>query len=206
MRLLLVKYLNIAVLFAFEAWFLWPFQEKWEFQWEPLIGLLIAVITYLGVEAREHFAVSRPNPAPAPEDVELFRRLGELFPPSTIAFYRDHDFIHACNNDYAQKMFRYSDGWTTANFEFIDEELQAQHKKLKEKADVFANALAKYTTTNEHGHCTVAPTWHSGGPLPDWAEKEAILLNESATAFFDEHQTFFRLARRKLSHVAGPNN
>ncbi|MCG8689288.1 MAG: hypothetical protein MI892_30730, partial [Desulfobacterales bacterium] len=89
MRLLIVKYLNIAVLIAFEAWFLWPFQEQWEFQWEPLIGLLIAVIAYLGVEAKEHFAVSPLNLVPAPEDVELFRSLGELFTPSTIAFYRD---------------------------------------------------------------------------------------------------------------------
>jgi hypothetical protein len=184
---------------AFEAWFLWPQSEAWGFEWEPLIGMILAVIAYIGIEAKEHSAslkASESNSEPIAVDIRLFEEFSKLFPSGSIAFFRDHDFFNSFSPEPMQTLFHYVDHWTTVEHEFINPVLQEGHRVFREKAIEFARALAKNTTTNRNGHATVSPSGHQGGSLPDWAQEEARELNTLAAEFTQAHQEFIRNARR----------
>ena len=206
MKYVVLKYLNLAVLLAFEAWFLWPYNSSWSFEWEPLIGLLVAFISFVGIDAQEHHANSSSEDSDAPGasrvDLELFNELSQLFPAGAIAFFRDHDFHNAFNPRSIKNLFHYVDHWTTAEHEFIDTELEREHERFREKAIALASGLAEYTVSNSHGLASVAPSGHQGGPLPEWAREEAKKLNALAVDFTEAHQEFFRKTRIYF-HSAG---
>ena len=206
MKYVVLKYLNLAVLFAFEAWFLWPYNSSWSFEWEPLIGFMVAFISFIGLDVREHNSSPVSNsPGLAVlsrADLRFFNELSSLFPSELISFYRDHDFHNAFNTSYMNNLFNYVDNWTTAEHEFIDAELERSHGEFREKAVALARGLAEYTASDRNGHASVAPSGHQGGPLPDWAQEEARALNRLSGEFTESHQEFVRQARNRF-HDAG---
>ena len=88
-------------------------------------------------------------------------------------FSSDPNRFGSFDRDPMVKLFHYVDHWTTVEHEFISPALQESHRIFREMAVKFSHALALKTTTNKNGQATVAPSGHQGGPLPDWAKKEA---------------------------------
>lgn len=206
MKYIVLKYLNLTVLIAFVAWFLWPINSSWGFEWEPLIGFVLALISFIGIDVKEHKFQSGNNnlhtPVVSRADLDFFNELSRLFPSSDISFFRDHDFYNAFDPGFMTNIFNYVDHWTTAEHEFIDPELERRHELFREKAIALAIGLAEYTSPNRNGHASVAPSGHQGGPLPDWALEEAQTLNRLAKDFAESHQEFFRHVRSHF-HNAG---
>lgn len=202
MRILISKYLTIVALLAFEAWFLWPSKETWSFEWEPLIGMILTFIGYLGIEKAEHSTGAKGAAEQkrdlSEKDINLLKEFSDIFTPQVVAFFRDHDFRGAFHTEPMNRLFLYADHWNTVEHEFIDKDLQSAQVPFREKAMKFARALAEYTTSNQ-GMATVKPVGHDGGPLPDWVKAQAKELNALASEFVEAHQSFLRFARQHAS-------
>ena len=198
MKILIAKYLTIGALIAFQAWFLWPVSERWSFEWEPLIGMILTFAGYLGIEAKEHAGsekITTQNRSGTDKDRNLLEEFSDIFTPQVVTFFRDHDFRGTFHVSPMDRLFFYTDHWTTVEHEFIDKDLQKAQDEFREKAVKLARALAEYTTSSQ-GMATVKPAVHDGGPLPDWVKAQAKELNDLATEFVGAHQRFLRFARQ----------
>tara|TARA_R110000823_G_C15926663_1_gene499111 strand:- start:1641 stop:2282 length:642 start_codon:yes stop_codon:yes gene_type:complete len=208
MRILIIKYLNILALLSFLAWFLWPNPESWGFEWEPLIGFILVLVTYLGLEAKDHHQDSvseieqkkfKPSePIADPDDIDLLRTFRGLLAPGDIKFFREHDFLGAFPNEPMKRLFEYLETWTTVEHEFIDPQVQEEHAKFRRKAEVLGQVLSAYTTNNGK-FSTVKPSASQAGPTPEWVRKEAEEINQRASEFVEAHQEFLKFARKKYS-------
>jgi len=211
MRTLFAKYLSIFAVLSFEAWLLWPRSGGWAFEWEPLIGMMLTLGAYLRLEAKEYSDTEdqRREPSvsqPPAADLALYNEFAELFPAGDIAFFRDHDFRNSFSPEQPNRLFRYVDQWTTVEHEFIDPDLQSHHAEFREKAVDLSTVLAQYTTTNNRGVATVAPSNHTGGPWPQWAKQQADELNQRAAEFVESHQEFLVSAAESTSYkLCGSN-
>jgi hypothetical protein len=202
-KILAIKYLTIVALLGFEAWFLWPASSAWQFEWEPLLGMIATFTAYLGIEAKDHHAGVPEGVGPAPRVNEVDRRLfsdfTSIFTPSVITFFREHDFHNTFPADPMNRLFQYTDGWSTTEHEFVDGDIQKRHQEFRDSAMTLANALAEYTRSMGSNMATVKPVDHQGGPLPDWVRNEAKELNRLASAFVESHQAFLVRARPQLA-------
>lgn len=206
MRILVIKYLSILALLSFLAWFLWPNPESWNFEWEPLIGFILVLITYLGLEAKDHHRepaseIEHPEPveaAPDADDLDLLRKFRGLLEPADIKFFREHDFLGSFPNEPMKRLFEYLETWTTVEHEFIDPVVQEEHAKFREKAKDLGHVLSAYTTNNGD-FSTVKPPGPQAGPTPEWVRKEAEEINQKASEFVEAHQEFLKFARNKFS-------
>lgn len=203
MRILLIKYLNILALLGFLAWFLWPNFDTWAFQWEPLLGLVLVFITYLGLEAKDHYRPESGEATPEmfkpdDDDLRLLAKLRELLGPADIKFFREHDFLGSFPNEPMNRLFEYLETWTTVEHEFIDAEVGVAHGKFRKKAKALGLVLSKYTTNNGD-FSTVKPPGPQTGPTPDWVKEEAEEINQKASDFVEAHQEFLKFARNRFS-------
>lgn len=203
MRILLIKYLNILALLGFLAWLLWPDFDTWTFEWEPLLGLVLVFITYLGLEAKDHHRPRSDEAAPVEfrpdgDDARLLVTFRELLEPADIKFFREHDFLGSFPNEPMKRLFEYLETWTTVEHEFIDPAVEKAHGKFREKAKALGLVLSKYTT-NHGDFSTVKPPGPQSGPPPEWVKEEAQEINQKATNFVEAHQEFLKFARNRFS-------
>ncbi|WP_085918454.1 hypothetical protein [Halomonas sp. CSM-2] len=203
MRILFIKYLNILVLLGFLAWFLWPDFDTWAFEWEPLLGLILVFVTYLGLEAKDHHQPQSDDKVlvetkPGEDDVRLLAMFRKLLEPADVTFFREHDFLGSFRNEPVKRLFEYLETWTTVEHEFIDSAVEEQHGKFRQKAMALGLVLSQYTTN--HGEfSTVKPPGSQNEPTPEWVKKEAEEINQKASDFVEAHQEFLKFARNRFS-------
>jgi hypothetical protein len=201
MKKTILKLLNIAALLAFGAWFLWPDFSTWNFEWEPLIGIIICLTSYLTLELKDQDANNSEVNNVTKPDVELFTQFSELFSSEVIAFYRDQDFHNSFNRKALEPLFHYVDAWTTAAYEFINQDIQNSHQEFRDIAIRFADKLAEYTISEGSVTATVRPAHSHSGEFPAWARQQAEELNSLSRDFIEKHQTFYKLARKHIHSI-----
>lgn len=137
-------------------------------------------------------------------DIDLYARYRGLVVDSGIyEFYRSHDFIGAFENSYWSPFSRYVDSWETVDHEFNDSRLNKAHKKVYERASELGAAIAKNTVcVGATGHLrSVKPDRLPAGPTPENIKAEAKEINSLVPGFIEAHESFVRLANRRLRGV-----
>lgn len=137
-------------------------------------------------------------------DIDLYKRYRELIVDSGIyQLYRGHDFLGAFQNAYWSPFSQYVDSWGTVDHEFIDPRLNRAHQNVYEKASELGMAIAKNTVLiGATGHLrSVKPDSLPAGATPENIKAEAREINSLVPGFISAHESFVRLANRRLRGV-----
>ncbi|MDD4732359.1 MAG: hypothetical protein PHX58_10535 [Desulfovibrio sp.] len=170
----------------------------------PIYGLCLVGIGLLYnaiCKSMEIKAEHRPHGPSAADrhDGALFQRFCELLPPhQVIHFSRDHDFGGAFST---KKMHPYSvfiNNWQAADYEFQDEFLERSKRELLILAAEFFHLLAYKTYS--YGSTDFNRVFTSDATFEEEITglKNAKVINQAATDFYERYDQFVREARRNL--------
>jgi hypothetical protein len=134
-------------------------------------------------------------------DQKVFARFKMALPfDPTIRLLKEHDFGGPFPRSAIRPLFSFVDSWEQPENEFLDGELQAYLRKFIEKASVMANEVSLKTVPVGDGNFASVFSDHMRalGPRPEHVKREAREINDAASAFVPEYETFIRVCRAKL--------
>lgn len=136
----------------------------------------------------------------SPHDLALFSRYKALFVDNGVAeFYHGHDFVGAFREDLWRPLQEYVDNWHTAEYEYVDEKLNAAAESVYQSAYKLGGAIAKYTIPIGNGSMrSVKPDHLPPGPTPEEIKGQGRKINALRPAFVTAHRRFVRLANKRL--------
>ncbi|MBT3039206.1 MAG: hypothetical protein KME37_09760 [Candidatus Thiodiazotropha sp. (ex Codakia orbicularis)] len=134
-------------------------------------------------------------------DIDLYEEYKSLFITNGVAkFYRQHDFLGAFQEDLWKPLSHYVDTWDTVEYEFVDKELDALHRKVYKSAYSLGTTIAGNTIPiGKDGHMrSVKPDNLPIGPTPEHILQEAQEINALTPEFYKCHEAFVKMASSKL--------
>ncbi len=154
------------------------------------------------LEANLRAIFSSPRRSPTTEeghDHRLFRLLLEELPSGgSIHFIKGRNMAgFSFPSSRLEQLDSFWHEWTDADHEFLDQELEAQRRKLFELVDKYMTAIVTNTfSANSPGFQTVPPEWEI--EQPDRFQKVVEELHDLAGKVFEAHQDLVRLGKAKL--------
>jgi len=125
-----------------------------------------------------------------------------LNPNGVISFLREHDFGGQFLREDVAPLHEFVVIGKNPDNEFIDPILEKERQTLLDSARKLAMSIATKTAPNSVGNFSVLPKHLVDGPRPDWVIREAAELNEAATAFVDNYESFVRFCRTRIANGA----
>lgn len=169
---------------------LWPDHSR-SFDPAKAGAIITAAIAWLFAEIAD---VGKPRPS----DVILFENIVAKFPQGVLDFLRHHDFGAAYHDPGFDGLYEVS-SWKGARYEFVDKVLQRHWSKMKADISRFSSALAHNTfPESARGWFTVHTTHGDPENPEEFVQKRITLLNDMATNFANQIDSFERFARARL--------
>lgn len=196
-----LKYITLFSMLANVAWFFWN-PNGWKFEWEPIVTFfgLFGTYVFIDVKSKKKYSAKKNNIGHN-NDINLFKELQKILPSDgPILFIREHDFGGSFDLEHVMPFKKFNYFWTTAEYEFIDQELEELKKNLLKASNAFSQSIAINTSPNKHGFQSVIPT---GYDYSEESEKrirgEIDEMNQAADELFKAHQEIIRAGRKKLN-------
>ncbi len=167
-----------------------------------VVGLIYHISTTSIFEATTNRKKTEFENAEKNHDISLFKKLIDLLPSNSfMIFIRDHDFANSFDRKLIDPAYQFIYEWDNAEQEFINQNIEQAKKFLYEKGGRFTHYVGKNTSPNHHG-------WQSAIPknidpdmgFPEHVKKEIKELNDSASEFYQAHQTFIRVSKANLGN------
>jgi len=197
-----MQYITIAAMLGTVAWFFHvPEDETWSLDWEPVVGFLVILATYLGLkigedDSNDEYDVATPHPA----DVALFEELQAVLPSNgPIEFLRQHDFLIDFSDQYIDPFRSFEYDWDNAEHEFFNPKLEGIRKSLYDAVYEFRGAVAQFTVGHANGLRGVRVQALRHNPVHEVRfREEATVINDAAKPVIDFHQKMMRTGRKTL--------
>ena len=151
---------------------------------------------YRTVEDGRHLGAHVTGPNFVEHDRRILADIEDKLNGDPMQFCRTQDFGNGFLFDKLYSLFELTEREDGAEFEFLDEEREAQRGSFMKAAHAFVRSVAENTSSIDHNinFARISRDWSR-----DDQRHAADEINGLARIFNDEYNTLIRLARRKLA-------
>jgi hypothetical protein len=132
-------------------------------------------------------------------DKKLYQKLLTDLPfDGPILMLKEHDFLGSFNLDEIKPLNNFVYYWQSAEYTFVDDNLEKVKHELLEKVGEFTQAIAQYTSRNAYGFQAVRVDCQLHDPAHEARfREEAGIINVAASEAFDCHQKLIKECKIK---------
>ena len=148
---------------------------------------------------------SKSNNASIDHDIKLFKKFLEVLPSSSpsIYFLKEHDFGNSFSGDSRDDIKIFLENWETAEYRFLDKNIELAKNKLIESCKNFIAKLPHNSWRQGSGgfYTTLPEEYNNMTDVPEAFIPKIKNLHDIATDCFNMHQSFISLCKKKLKTV-----
>jgi len=178
---------------AMLAWFLWP-EDPWTIHPDALSAFVVAFVAWVASLGPSDIPPSTQH------DRDLLKKFRALLSDGERSFLRDHNFGDTFDLERLKGIRELVDVWRGAEYEFDDEDVQAQFSNTLSFISEFSHRLAEgawvIDATNKWMSVIPDTERHRDVSKATWAKIKD--LNERATKLSDDIDHFIKFSRRRI--------